>query len=344
MLKSVNSLYKPSLVITPNIKIPIKLGSNIILYNDIFPNVSSELTYFPVLVLTYRGDKKIILKTFNLFPISIKRLSNNEVKCYMNDSLIVIQDMTSVLLMPLIKENVSCQIMFDCLREEYYSFDEEEHNNNFLDNLIEYFDKEKQKLIKEKNDLDNYLKYLNASQSKKLLTKRKRSSKKSKLLKITKWSVKKKCSICLEVLDNTCYLNTCKHEFCSECINKWSELSNQCPLCKISFDKIVLFIPSKQKIVLKAVKQQKFTPTEEPVEEWYNQCDETCLICKKGDQNHLLLVCDKCNTHIAHTYCVGLDVIPEGEWHCPICSNKSTLSPILFQRKNKKKVIQKKLF
>lgn len=352
MLKSVNSAYNPFLVALPNIKIPIKLGSNVILYKDLYPDNLSNLANCPILILTYRKDKRIILKTFKQFPLSIKERGKNDVRCYMNDSLIIIEDMSSVVLLPLIKDSNS-QISFECLKEEYYSFEEEENNLDFLDNLIKYFDKEKKKLIKEKEDLNAYLKYINDSNPKKLLSKKRKRSLTNekpfvKPAKKEKLSLPlKKCSICLELLNDTCYLNTCKHEFCSECINTWAKLSSNCPLCKKSFDQIVSFTPLKHKAILKKVKQQKFTPDEEPVEEWYDQCDEACLICNKGDQNHLLLVCDKCNKHIAHTYCVGLDVIPEGEWYCPICRDKSNTSSLISKRKktsNKYKRIKKKIW
>ncbi|QIH04917.1 RING-finger-containing E3 ubiquitin ligase [Dasineura jujubifolia toursvirus 2a] len=41
------------------------------------------------------------------------------------------------------------------------------------------------------------------------------------------------CNICLmESLNNIVYLNVCKHEFCLECIKKWKQQKNTCPLCR----------------------------------------------------------------------------------------------------------------
>jgi len=44
------------------------------------------------------------------------------------------------------------------------------------------------------------------------------------------------CPICLEHFSNKTMLNPCYHAFCYICIKKWSNVSQNCPLCKQSFD------------------------------------------------------------------------------------------------------------
>ncbi|XP_041936036.1 bromodomain adjacent to zinc finger domain protein 2B isoform X4 [Alosa sapidissima] len=59
-----------------------------------------------------------------------------------------------------------------------------------------------------------------------------------------------------------------------------------------------------------------------------------CQICRKGDNDDLLLLCDGCDKG-CHTYChkPKIFTIPEGDWYCPACITKaSTPSP----NKNKK--------
>ncbi|XP_062383254.1 bromodomain adjacent to zinc finger domain protein 2B-like isoform X3 [Sardina pilchardus] len=59
-----------------------------------------------------------------------------------------------------------------------------------------------------------------------------------------------------------------------------------------------------------------------------------CQICRKGDNDDLLLLCDGCDKG-CHTYCHKPKIfnIPEGDWYCPACITKaSTPSP----NKNKK--------
>lgn len=45
-----------------------------------------------------------------------------------------------------------------------------------------------------------------------------------------------KCSICYSNFKSKTTLN-CSHSFCVDCIKKWSEKKNTCPLCRITFTK-----------------------------------------------------------------------------------------------------------
>ncbi|XP_003388691.2 PREDICTED: E3 ubiquitin-protein ligase Topors-like [Amphimedon queenslandica] len=48
-----------------------------------------------------------------------------------------------------------------------------------------------------------------------------------------------KCPICLEDYDNKAFVNVCFHAFCYVCIVQWSEVSNKCPMCKVSFKSLI---------------------------------------------------------------------------------------------------------
>ncbi|XP_028290640.1 bromodomain adjacent to zinc finger domain protein 2B-like isoform X12 [Gouania willdenowi] len=50
-----------------------------------------------------------------------------------------------------------------------------------------------------------------------------------------------------------------------------------------------------------------------------------CQICKKGDNDDLLLLCDGCDKG-CHTYChkPKITSIPEGDWYCPACISKAS--------------------
>ena len=41
------------------------------------------------------------------------------------------------------------------------------------------------------------------------------------------------CMICLEQVVGKTKMNRCSHYFCFECIKKWVEVTNCCPLCKV---------------------------------------------------------------------------------------------------------------
>uniref|UniRef100_H3CVR0 Bromodomain adjacent to zinc finger domain 2B n=1 Tax=Tetraodon nigroviridis TaxID=99883 RepID=H3CVR0_TETNG len=50
-----------------------------------------------------------------------------------------------------------------------------------------------------------------------------------------------------------------------------------------------------------------------------------CQMCKKGDNEDLLLLCDGCDKG-CHTYChkPKISTIPEGDWYCPSCISKAS--------------------
>ncbi|XP_077598746.1 uncharacterized protein LOC144213896 [Stigmatopora nigra] len=48
-----------------------------------------------------------------------------------------------------------------------------------------------------------------------------------------------KCPICLDRFKNMAYLNSCRHRFCSGCIEEWSHTKAECPLCKQPFSSIL---------------------------------------------------------------------------------------------------------
>jgi hypothetical protein len=146
------------------------------------------------------------------------------------------------------------------------------------------------------------------------------SSSKINLIPSSKVSMNKlplPCSICLDPIVKRSTLDGCDHEFCKECIDQWALLSSHCPLCKEEFRKIISY-EANQKII-KKVKKRKFKYDEEEEEPWYNNCAESCMVCKKNNDEHLLLVCDSCMYNICHTYCAGLDLIPDEDWNCSDC-------------------------
>eukprot|EP00941_MAST-03F_sp_MAST-3F-sp1_P003172 g3172.t1 len=104
-------------------------------------------------------------------------------------------------------------------------------------------------------------------------------------------SSKASCAICLELVNNRGEIG-CQHEFCFDCILRWSEVTNTCPLCKKSFLSITEIQPSsslysfsaKKRVVTVEPKTQVNNSNEdggemvETVEEliignsnWYNQ-------------------------------------------------------------------------
>ena len=53
------------------------------------------------------------------------------------------------------------------------------------------------------------------------------------------------CCICLGKMSNKSFTDNCLHEFCFDCILRWSTVNTQCPLCKSEFNSIIHNIKSK---------------------------------------------------------------------------------------------------
>jgi histone demethylase JARID1 len=47
----------------------------------------------------------------------------------------------------------------------------------------------------------------------------------------------------------------------------------------------------------------------------------SCLVCKRGDDEAFMLLCDGCDTASYHTFCLHppLKEVPKGDWRCPDC-------------------------
>ena len=50
--------------------------------------------------------------------------------------------------------------------------------------------------------------------------------------------------------------------------------------------------------------------------------DEACGVCGRRDDEASLVLCDGCEAGAAHTHCLGLDGVPEGDWFCAACASQ----------------------
>ena len=123
----------------------------------------------------------------------------------------------------------------------------------------------------------------------------------------------KNCRICLEKIKKLTKLNKCEHEFCNACILEWGNVSNTCPICKTEFTKLIM------KDTVMKMRKKRLKMEEEEEEPWMYSCMSNCMICKKSNDNYLLLVCDKCHYNVCHTYCDNLEKIPDEDWICMKC-------------------------
>ena len=154
-------------------------------------------------------------------------------------------------------------------------------------------------------------------------------------------SIQTKCTICLDQMTNPATLKPCGHQFCKECIAKWLQKSSACPDCKKNGKKLYFFSSKNGRYMAKKIKRKKYKAEKQNYEDWFLNCDKTCLICGKEDNTAYLLVCDSCNFRICHTFCVGLDSIPDAEWHCPECEAKEKGKNFSLSKSNLKKFKEK---
>lgn len=131
---------------------------------------------------------------------------------------------------------------------------------------------------------------------------------------------KVKCMICLEEILERTKMNKCSHFFCFECIHKWAEVTNCCPLCKVPSLSLHTFKISGSKLVISRktrIKAKTQTNVDENIE--FQEFADACYICGDEGSDTELLVCDNCDYKIAHINCLGFASVPEGNWNCQFC-------------------------
>ena len=141
------------------------------------------------------------------------------------------------------------------------------------------------------------------------------------------------CGICHE--DNLVdigEIDSCEHRFCYTCICKWSEIESKCPFCKVRFSvlkRIHLSSPLKcdstpkdrlagtlVSVTTVPERDQRVVFEDPTFLEWLNGL--SCIICDGSEDEDRLLLCDGCD-QACHTYCLGLDRVPEEAWFCSQC-------------------------
>ncbi|XP_078443848.1 uncharacterized protein LOC144713208 [Wolffia australiana] len=119
------------------------------------------------------------------------------------------------------------------------------------------------------------------------------------------------------------FIDCCDHYFCFLCIMEWAKIESRCPMCKQRFGSIQRPIvpgvfPQERKVKVPARDQAQLVNNATGEDDPY--ADISCIVCHTSEDEHLLLLCDLCDSS-AHTYCTGHGVtIPDGDWYCPDCA------------------------
>lgn len=114
--------------------------------------------------------------------------------------------------------------------------------------------------------------------------------------------------------------SNCQHWFCLKCIQQWSQIGdNCCPLCKVEYDRLLIFKNGKLARKEKVKKKIQIYEGQELLMEYA----DACYVCGIGEEceedSNRLLVCDSCDYRICHLICAGLDSVPAEEWLCIDC-------------------------
>eukprot|EP01084_Bolivina_argentea_P019393 36066_1 len=122
------------------------------------------------------------------------------------------------------------------------------------------------------------------------------------------------CLICLQSLTNDIVsISGCIHTFHKDCLDCWKNIQNSCPICRKRFQYIADQY-QKYKVQHKNQQQDDFL-TEQLLNTLQQQ---QCKICQRTDDHQNSLLCDGCDD-CYHTYCIGLDNVPLGDWYCQTC-------------------------
>lgn len=295
------------------IKIPINKGINIIT-SKFFPKFlfKTELLLFKLNMLS---DNKAMIRTYDGFTVTI-RVRQDEI----SEQVIVNSNGLKTLnSLQNLEISIICKHFdFGTFRYILKQIDLDKFNKdeiNLFPELIDLTNSENEENI---NNMKNSItvEYFNLNNINVNFT----PNNNKNIPKDIKTNLGISCTICFEKIYAYSCLVKCNHIFCKECIDQWVKLSSACPLCKLNFKEIIYRDSNNNIIKKRQIKKRKYKFQEENDDTWVENCLEYCMKCKKVNDVYLMLVCDKCKYNVCHTYCAGLDMIPDEEWSCFECN------------------------
>ncbi|KAL1973193.1 hypothetical protein VTN31DRAFT_6735 [Thermomyces dupontii] len=110
----------------------------------------------------------------------------------------------------------------------------------------------------------------------------------------------------------------CRHVLHDDCLRPWVERANSCPICRQSFNVVELLDALDGPVVSTYAVQDKAQEADFDPTQFLEEISDACPYCQRDDNEHLLLLCEGCDI-ATHTYCIGLQFVPDGPWYCERC-------------------------
>lgn len=73
------------------------------------------------------------------------------------------------------------------------------------------------------------------------------------------------CPICLTVITDLAMTDSCRHEFCFNCIHLWSNYQDRCPLCRSNYSNLMYNLTNDGQFLLLPVEQRQSNMTNERI-------------------------------------------------------------------------------
>lgn len=128
------------------------------------------------------------------------------------------------------------------------------------------------------------------------------------------------CGICHESLVEQArgVIDSCVHAFCYACILKWSSIESRCPFCRSRFG-VIRRVGTDGALIAEEVvpaRDQRAIFENRDFIDWLESV--RCVVCNGSEDEDRLMLCDGCD-QACHTFCVGLNAVPEDAWFCQQC-------------------------
>ncbi|RFU23965.1 hypothetical protein B7463_g12371, partial [Scytalidium lignicola] len=125
-------------------------------------------------------------------------------------------------------------------------------------------------------------------------------------------------------------IKPCDHVLHDDCLREWSQKANSCPICRQTFNLVQVLDTVGGTVISEYAVEDKKQVAEFDQNAWVAENLEEeesnpCPICGASDNEDVLLLCDACDAPY-HTYCIGLDRVPNGHWFCMECASDGAYS------------------